>query len=554
MAMEMKEEVEPVFQRHAQRWATWPAALEDGLNGRLNWAAQRVQGARDVVQNHFELPGQVEIKLVVEPAGAGRIHISTIEPGTEEYPWTGIYFRGVPVRITAVENPGFTFSHWMPNELFDVNNPEQSLELFFEENTEFVAVFEGNAAPAPLSITELMFNPDDQNIGGDWIEIHNNLDIPLNLGGWTLSDNNYFHQYTFPLGTMMGAGEYWILPENRDLFLAEYPDVEHVNESLGFAFSNSMDQITLKNAEGMEYISFSYSDTEGNWLLCSDGCGHTRGHDADNQDYATSSWYLECEMGSPGTAFVPCEYDVIVNEINYNSAEDNDAGDWLELANRTGEEISLNGWTVRDGGTGVFSFAPGQTIPADGFLVVSVDTDLFTNEHPNVGNMVGPANITLGNNGDMIRVYNENNKLVFSMEYDQYAPWPFEANGFGKTLEFSGSDLGFCNPTVWFAGCPEGSPGVAYYANCDASLIANETEQHEVHLFPNPATDRLFVQNTSSGLASLEILDASGRLISQRTVGTGIVTVTLDHVTSGFYLMRLTDASGITSTGRFLKE
>jgi hypothetical protein len=553
MAMEMKAEVLPIFQRHAERWNTWGGALEDGLNGRLNWAAQRVQGARDVVQNHFGLPGQVDITLDVLPAGAGRIHISTIEPGTELYPWTGVYFQGVPVRITAIENPGFSFSHWLPNALFDQNNPNQNLEIFFEEDLQFVAVFEGNPESTPISITELMFNPDDQNTGGDWLEIHNNLDMPVNLSGWSLSDNNYFHQYTFPLGTMIGASEYMILPMDASAFAAQYPEVEFVGESLGFGFSNSMDVVTLKSPVDSDYISFSYSDSEGDWLKCSDGCGHTRGHLADNADYTVANWFLECENGSPGEAYEPCGYEVIVNEINYNSAQDSDAGDWLELSNTSSEDINLAGWTLRDGGSGSYSFNAGTVIPASGYLVIAGDLALFSEIHNGVDNLVGPSNIALGNNGDMIRLYDAQDKLVFSMQYDQYAPWPFEANGIGKTLEFSGADLGFCNPLVWFAGCPDGSPGVAYYENCNLTAIDETIESGKILIYPNPADERLFVL-IPTGASNLEIFDAAGRLIQSNSFASGVHGIDLSQYQAGFYMMVVKMDNGDVIQGRFFRK
>ena len=51
--------------------------------------------------------------------GHGFIHINTIDikdgtPGIvgNPYPWTGVYFSNIPVKLTAVPNAGFTFSHW----------------------------------------------------------------------------------------------------------------------------------------------------------------------------------------------------------------------------------------------------------------------------------------------------------------------------------------------------------------------------------------------------------------------------------------------------------
>lgn len=75
----------------------------------------RPENARNYIQSNFNLPKQVDVQLDVYPSNAGKINISTITPDT--YPWGGVYFDGVPVKIEAVALPGFQFSHWEPNGL-----------------------------------------------------------------------------------------------------------------------------------------------------------------------------------------------------------------------------------------------------------------------------------------------------------------------------------------------------------------------------------------------------------------------------------------------------
>ncbi|MBX2972891.1 MAG: CotH kinase family protein, partial [Flavobacteriales bacterium] len=82
----------------------------------MNDLAQRTPYVRDDIQEFFGLPRQVDVTLDVHPAGAGKIHISTLKP--DEYPWEGVYFDGVPVSITAEAAPGFAFHYWHQNGLF----------------------------------------------------------------------------------------------------------------------------------------------------------------------------------------------------------------------------------------------------------------------------------------------------------------------------------------------------------------------------------------------------------------------------------------------------
>jgi hypothetical protein len=77
--------------------------------------ACRPEKARNYLQSNFSLPQQVEVNLDVFPAEGGKIGISTLTP--QEYPWNGVYFDGLPVKIEALPAPGFVFSHWEPNGL-----------------------------------------------------------------------------------------------------------------------------------------------------------------------------------------------------------------------------------------------------------------------------------------------------------------------------------------------------------------------------------------------------------------------------------------------------
>lgn len=102
---------------------------------------QRTPVMRDHIQNFFELPRQLDVTLDVEPEGAGSIRISTLHP--EVYPWDGVYFDGVPVRIEAVANSGHVFSHWTASALIDdVSDP-----LFLDTLAANAALFEAHFIP-----------------------------------------------------------------------------------------------------------------------------------------------------------------------------------------------------------------------------------------------------------------------------------------------------------------------------------------------------------------------------------------------------------------------
>ena len=122
-----------------------------------NQISLRSEQVRNHIMTNFGLPNLVDVTLDVQPEGAGTIRISTITP--EPYPWQGIYFNGVPVKIEAIAKEGYNFSHWEGNgTIADTLNPV-FLDTLTASNLTFRALFEpwavglnDEAARASLSL------------------------------------------------------------------------------------------------------------------------------------------------------------------------------------------------------------------------------------------------------------------------------------------------------------------------------------------------------------------------------------------------------------------
>ncbi|HRF82785.1 MAG TPA: T9SS type A sorting domain-containing protein, partial [Flavobacteriales bacterium] len=123
-------------------------AFEGYHNAFVNDLLQRTPVVRDDIQQFFSLPRQVDVTLDVHPAGAGKIHISTLRPDT--YPWQGVYFDGVPVSITAIPESGFAFHHWHQNGLFTDTLAATFLDTLTTNSIQFDAYF----VPGGIGIRE----------------------------------------------------------------------------------------------------------------------------------------------------------------------------------------------------------------------------------------------------------------------------------------------------------------------------------------------------------------------------------------------------------------
>ena len=155
--------------------------------------------------------------------------------------------------------------------------------------------------------------------------------------------------------------------------------------------------------------------------------------------------------------------EAVIHEINYNSADGFDPGDWVELHNPGDSALDLTGWNLRDDDDGhVFDFPAGTVLAAGGYLVVCEDLAAFQALFPGVANAIGDLGFGLGGNGDEVRLFDPGLIRRDIVAYDDTSPWPTEPDGNGPTLELIDPALDNNLATSWSASvAPHGSPGSA---------------------------------------------------------------------------------------------
>lgn len=155
--------------------------------------------------------------------------------------------------------------------------------------------------PASLSaidsttvINEVMYHPAGS--ATEWIELHNEMSVDMDLSGWTLSGGI---SYRIPEDTVISAGGHLLLAAEP----AKLPG------SIGpwqGRLNNSGDTIRLRNLSGRLMDELSYGDS-GRWPVAADGSGASlarrASHNArDQRDGWTASWQAG---GTPGGANFP---------------------------------------------------------------------------------------------------------------------------------------------------------------------------------------------------------------------------------------------------------
>ncbi|MDZ4824479.1 MAG: lamin tail domain-containing protein [Flavobacteriales bacterium] len=162
--------------------------------------------------------------------------------------------------------------------------------------------------------------------------------------------------------------------------------------------------------------------------------------------------------------------DVVINEISYNP--DDVAGfpdtshEFIEIYNNEGSAVNLSGWSFTLGVT--YTFPAATTIAAGEYIVVAVSSATFTGN----GYQVFQWNVgeTLSNNGETVRLVENNGLTVDEVAFDDAAPWSTIPDGSGPTLELINPSFDNNDATSWCdTGAVNGTPGAQN--SCFAGIV-----------------------------------------------------------------------------------
>lgn len=318
--------------------------------------------------------------------------------------------------------------------------------------------------PGAVVVNELLSHEDGPP--GDWVELHNTSAMPIDLGGWYLSDKpNQPLLYRIPDGVTIAAGGYLTLTQNFHFGVG--PNA--------FALSEFGEQVLLTAPAGPggenygDYVEFAAVDTNvslGRYVASTGGV-----------DFPAT---MQPTRNAPNAP--PAVGPIVISEIMYNP----DVGeDFIELHNPTSQTIPLfdpvrptNTWRFTQGIS--FAFPTNVILPPGGYLLLvddnpanfraansvpaSVPIYSFTGVSPDA---------TLSNSGEMLELSRPGKPeppesplagfvpyyAVDRVRYDENAPWPAAPDGNGPSLVRK-TQLAFGNDVVnWQAGPNGGSPG-----------------------------------------------------------------------------------------------
>jgi len=391
-----------------------------------------------------------------------------------------------------------------------------------------------------ITISEINYRSNATRDAGDWFEIYNYGSTPAILDGLTITDSSGII-YTIPSGTTLNAGSFLVLVSDIAKFIAEYPTVSNYIGPLGFALSKTSDMIRINNG-AITLTQVSYTN-EFPWPRCSNGRGRTwENIDISNAILLSTAtrWKDGCMGGSPGTAYMDCNDNIVFSEINYNSDSLLNQGEFIELHNRTDAAINLTGYALRDSRdtiTNIWYFPSGTMLPAYGYLAVSNDLVAINTIHSGITNVIGTLPFSLDNSGEAIRLFNASGRLIYSIVYDDTLSWPITPDGEGYTLELVNETGNVNIGSSYIAGCLGGSPGVVYSLPCVPLSI--EDQSSIIAINPNPANDLIYITKLNNEKYDYELLSIEGKSIMHGYLDINNNAIAVNNLSTGIYFILL---------------
>lgn len=143
----------PARPEHFQRWQSG----SDFNGGQIykNFAASRPAHVRQHVVTRFGLGGTYPLTVDTPNPSRGSVKVNGLLvdgdlPGVANpaspYPWSGVYFQGIPVRIEAVAKPGYRFAGWVGQP----GGTPAVMEPNLASAATFTALFEPIAPSLPI--------------------------------------------------------------------------------------------------------------------------------------------------------------------------------------------------------------------------------------------------------------------------------------------------------------------------------------------------------------------------------------------------------------------
>jgi len=373
----------------------------------------------------------------------------------------------------------------------------------------FMAV---NPEDIKVVFSEVFYDTPGTDSEEEWIELYNNSLVTVDIGGWSITDNNGSgSSYTIPPGYTIDPGTYFTIAVNSTGFTNLY---SYDADLYGYipGLNNDGDALILKNKTGttMDAVAWEGGSTGG----LPDGWGSSTEPSAstgstierttptvDTDTYA--DWSTAPDNGNPQTQAMndPENIKVVFSEIFYDTPGTDSEEEWIELYNDSPFSVDIGGWTITDNnGTGAtYTIPAGYTMAPGSYFTLAQDSIGFNNLYGYDADLYGSLPF-LNNDGDTLLLKDSSNNLKDAVAWEGGASAGIP-DGWGSTTEPSastGNSIIRTDPTVdtdtyadWSTAPDNGfpqtqaGPNLVVFSEVYYDTVGTDSEEEWIELYNN---------------------------------------------------------------------
>ena len=155
----------------------------------------------------------------------------------------------------------------------------------------------GARADSVVVFNEIMYHPAADEAAMEWVELHNQNSVDVDLSGWRLSDAV---DYVFPNGTVIKGGGYLVIASSPASLAAASGAANILGPFVG-RLANNGEALTLRDLNNRIMDALVYG-VDGEWPVAPDGSGLSLAKRQRNlASRGPDSWTVSAEIGgTPG--------------------------------------------------------------------------------------------------------------------------------------------------------------------------------------------------------------------------------------------------------------
>lgn len=233
---------------------------------------------------------------------------------------------------------------------------------------------------------------------------------------------------------------------------------------------------------------------------------------------------------------------LVISKINYHPTTSNenyeDSLEFIEITNNSDKKAVLTGIYFRELGI-TYRFPDNASLQPSQKIFLASDSVMFKSFYGM--DAFGQYDRTLSNKSERLVIADAFGNVIDEVNYSDSSPWPAEADGNGYYLQLNDVNADNTQASNWVASA------------LPLTKLNEISYNDQFILYPNPAKDKLSLIGSNVSITKYEIMDISGRIVSQQN-SISKKEIDVKDLPANFYLVKLYTSDNKTVVKRFLKK